>query len=148
MADTFSLRFDSVEDLVVTAWFSLELLCTLLFISHGSMVMAVRHGIHQMLNLSKIKYKNCKRRPSKSCHFQNLHESSSPLFKKWKIIKIEDMVEIQNCVFVHYFVKVKLCKSFTYLSDWGSLGLSPVCSLQSLSSSSSLSSQGEVVRWS
>ena len=44
--------------------------------------------------------------------FSELHESSSPLFKKWKILKIEDIVEIQNCVFVHSFLKGKLPKSF------------------------------------
>ena len=35
--------------------------------------------------------------------FSELHESLSPLFIKWKILKIEDIVEIQNCVFVHSY---------------------------------------------
>ena len=35
--------------------------------------------------------------------FSELHEPSSALFKKWKILKIKDMVEIQNCLFVNSF---------------------------------------------
>ena len=44
--------------------------------------------------------------------FSDLREPSSPLFKEWKILKIKDIVEIQNCLFVHSFLKGKLPKSF------------------------------------
>ena len=44
--------------------------------------------------------------------FSEIQEPSSPLFKKWKILKIKDIVEIQNCIFVHSFLKGKLPKSF------------------------------------
>ena len=44
--------------------------------------------------------------------FSELQDPSSPLFKKWKILKIKDIVEIQNCLFVHSFLKGKLPKSF------------------------------------
>ena len=44
--------------------------------------------------------------------FSDLREPSSPLFKKWKILKIKDIVNTQNCVLVHSFLKGKLPKSF------------------------------------
>ena len=44
--------------------------------------------------------------------FSDLREPSSPLFKEWKILKIKDIVEIQNCLFLHLFLKRKLPKSF------------------------------------
>ena len=44
--------------------------------------------------------------------FSDLREPSSPLFKEWKILKIKDIVEIQNCLFVHSFLKGKLPKYF------------------------------------
>ena len=37
---------------------------------------------------------------------------SSPLFKEWKIRKIKDIEEIQNCLLSHSFLKGKLPKSF------------------------------------
>ena len=39
-------------------------------------------------------------------------EPSSPLFKEWKILKIKDIVDMQNCLLVHSFLKGKLPKSF------------------------------------
>ena len=44
--------------------------------------------------------------------FSDLGEPSSPLFIKLKILKINDIVEIQNCPFVHSFSKRKLLESF------------------------------------
>ena len=44
--------------------------------------------------------------------FSELQDPSSPLFKRWKILKIKDIVEIQNCLFVHSFLTGKLPKSF------------------------------------
>ena len=44
--------------------------------------------------------------------FSDQREPSSPLFKKWKILKIKDIVNTQNCVLVHSFLKGKLPKSF------------------------------------
>ena len=41
--------------------------------------------------------------------FSDLREPSSLLFKEWEILKIKDIVEIQNCHFVH---SKKLPKSF------------------------------------
>ena len=39
-------------------------------------------------------------------------EASSPLFKKWKILKIKDIVDMQKCLLVHSFLKGTLPKSF------------------------------------
>ena len=44
--------------------------------------------------------------------FSELQDPSSPLFKKWKILKIKDIVEIQNCPLCCSFLKGKLPKSF------------------------------------
>ena len=44
--------------------------------------------------------------------FSNLCEPSLPLFKEWKILKIKDIVDMQNCLLVHSFLKGKLPKSF------------------------------------
>ena len=44
--------------------------------------------------------------------FADFREPSSPLFKKWKILKVNDIVEMQNCLLVHSFLKGKLPKSF------------------------------------
>ena len=60
----------------------------------------------------KDKIQKLQKKALRIMSFSELHESSSPLFEKWKILKIEDIVEIQNCVFVHSFVKGKLPKSF------------------------------------
>ena len=60
----------------------------------------------------KDKIQKLQKKALRMMSFSELHESSSPLFKKWKILKIEDIVEIQNCVFVHSFLKGKLPKSF------------------------------------
>ena len=60
----------------------------------------------------KDKIQKLQKKALRMMSFSELHESSSPLFKKWKILKIEDIVEIQKCVFVHSFLKGKLPKSF------------------------------------
>ena len=44
--------------------------------------------------------------------FSDFKEPSSPLFKEWKILKIKDIVEIQNCLLSYSFLKGKLPKSF------------------------------------
>ena len=44
--------------------------------------------------------------------FSDFKEPSSPLFKEWKILKIKDIVEIQNCLLCYSFLKGKLPKSF------------------------------------
>ena len=44
--------------------------------------------------------------------FSDSREPSSPLFKEWKILKIKDIVDMQNCLLVHSFLKGKLPKSF------------------------------------
>ena len=36
----------------------------------------------------------------------------SPLFKKWKIIKMKDIVDMQNCLLNHSFLNNRLPKSF------------------------------------
>ena len=45
-------------------------------------------------------------------YFSDFKEPSSPLFKVWKILKIKDIVEIQNCLLSYSFLKGKLPKSF------------------------------------
>ena len=44
--------------------------------------------------------------------FSDPRQPSSPLFKNWKIFKIKDIVDIQNYLIVHSFLKGKLPKSF------------------------------------
>ena len=44
--------------------------------------------------------------------FSDSRVSSLQLFKEWDILKIKDIVDIQNCLLVHPFLKEKLPKSF------------------------------------
>ena len=44
--------------------------------------------------------------------FADFREPSSPLFKKWKILKISDIDKMQNCFLVNEFLKGKLPESF------------------------------------
>ena len=74
--------------------------------------MFVKFGSFLTLNSSKINSKNCKKKALRIIFLSDLQEQSSPLFKEWKILKIKDIVEIQNCLFVHSFPKGKLPKSF------------------------------------
>ena len=42
----------------------------------------------------------------------DLQDSSSLLFKKWKILKIKDIVDLQNCLLCHSFLNGNLPTSF------------------------------------
>ena len=44
--------------------------------------------------------------------FSDLRDSSSPLFKKLKILKIKDIVDLQNCLLCHFFLNGNLPTSF------------------------------------
>ena len=44
--------------------------------------------------------------------FSDFRDPSSPLFKDWKILKMKDLVEMQNCLLCHSFLNGKLPKSF------------------------------------
>jgi hypothetical protein len=44
--------------------------------------------------------------------FSEFRAHSSPLFKKFEILKIEDQIELSNCLLVHDYLKGKLPKSF------------------------------------
>ena len=49
--------------------------------------------------------------------FADFQARSSPLFTKWKILKIKDLVEMQNILLVHSFLKGELPKSFGIFSQ-------------------------------
>ena len=40
--------------------------------------------------------------------FSDFHASSSPIYKVMKILKLEDFITLQNCLFVHDFLNKKL----------------------------------------
>ena len=44
--------------------------------------------------------------------FSDQRKPSSPLFKEWKILRIIDIVDMQNCLLAHSVLKGKLPKSF------------------------------------
>ena len=45
-------------------------------------------------------------------YYSDSGEPSLPLFKEWKILNSKDIADIQNCLFVHSFLKGKLSKWF------------------------------------
>ena len=60
----------------------------------------------------KDKIEKLQKKALRFMSFSDLREPSSPLFKEWKILKIKDIVEIENCLLVHDFLKGKLPQSF------------------------------------
>ena len=56
-----------------------------------------------------IKLKN---RALRIKNFENFEIDSSPLFKESKIIKLENMVDFQNCLFLHDYLNNRLPKCF------------------------------------
>ena len=44
--------------------------------------------------------------------FSEFRSSSSPLFSKYKILKINDQITLANCLLVHDYLNNKLPKSF------------------------------------
>ena len=60
----------------------------------------------------KNKIEKLQKKALRIISFSDFRDSSSPLFKKWKILKISDIVELQNCLLSHSFLNGKLPSSF------------------------------------
>ena len=60
----------------------------------------------------KNKIEKLQKKALRIISFSDFRDSSSPLFKKWKILKISDIVELQNCLLCHSFLNGKLPSSF------------------------------------
>ena len=67
-----------------------------------------------MSNLVSIKYSICQiaKKALRIISLADFREPSSHSFKKWKILNIYDIGEMQNFLLVHSFLEGKLPKSF------------------------------------
>ena len=73
--------------------------------------MAVKSGFYLVLS-SPREIRVTSKKALRLMSFSDFKEPSSPLFKEWKILKIKDIVEAQNCLLSYSFLKGKLPKSF------------------------------------
>ena len=80
--------------------------------SNHTYAMAVKSGFYQAPSSSEKKIEKLQKKALRIMSFSDFKEPSSPLFKEWKILKIKDIVEIQNCLLSYSFLKGKLPKSF------------------------------------
>ena len=60
----------------------------------------------------KDKIEKLQKKALRTMSFSDLRDSSSLLLKKWKILKIKDIVDLQNCLLCHAFLNGKLPTSF------------------------------------
>ena len=60
----------------------------------------------------KDKIEKLQKKALRIMYFSDLRDPSSPLLKKWKILKIKDIVDLQNCLLCHSFLNGKLPTSF------------------------------------
>ena len=60
----------------------------------------------------KDKIEKLQKKAIRIISFSDLRDSSSPLFKKWKILKISDIIELQKYLLFHSFLDEKLPSSF------------------------------------
>ena len=74
--------------------------------------MDAKFDSYLVLNLSRIKSKNYRKRHYALRHSLTSQTSSSPLFKEWKILKIKDIVDLQNSLLYHSFLNGKVPTSF------------------------------------
>ena len=75
-------------------------------LTYGSQIWG--QGINTYIDKIFIIQKNALRIIS----FSEFNAHTDPLFKKLKILKIKDLITLQNCLFVHDFINNKLPKSF------------------------------------
>ena len=64
-------------------------------------------GSSHFNSLSKLQ-----ERAMRVLHFEDFYANADPIFKSNKILKINDFVDLQNCLFVHDFFNNKLPKCF------------------------------------
>ena len=60
----------------------------------------------------KEKIEQLQKKALRIISFSDFRAHSSPLFKKWKILKMKDIVDMQNCLLSHSFLNDRLPKSF------------------------------------
>ena len=61
---------------------------------------------------TKEKIEQLQKKALRIMSFSDFRAHSSPLFKKWKILKMKDIVDMQNCLLSHSFLNDRLPKSF------------------------------------
>ena len=64
--------------------------------------------------LTREKVDKLQKKALRIMSFKDFREPSSPLFKDWKILKMRDLVEMQNCLLSYSFLKGNLPESFEH----------------------------------
>ena len=62
----------------------------------------------QTLNIHTEKVFKLHNRAMRIISFSDFHANSLPIFKAMRILRLEDLITLQNCIFVHDYLKNKL----------------------------------------
>ena len=84
----------------------------ILTLYHAIFSSHIRYG-HQIWGLANNKtIYNLQKKALRIVSFSNFRAHSSPIFREKRILKLEDQIELDNCLFVHDFLNNKLPKCF------------------------------------
>ena len=79
-------------------------------LTYGCQVWGIGRGAH-IEKISKLQ-----NRALRIINFKNFHADSNPLYIHQKILKFQDFIRLQNCLFVHDFLNNSLPKCYIYFN--------------------------------